>query len=100
VSQNRDIDRLIVALANGEDVDWAAARSRARSEADQVWIESLCGIAQIAAFSHAQWERFGPLLERALELEVSERESWLGGLDATDATDLRQILSMLSRRSP
>jgi hypothetical protein len=52
----------------------------------------LCRASSIAAFSHAQWEEFSSLLDRALEMDASQLESWLDGFDANDAHDLRRML--------
>jgi serine/threonine-protein kinase len=61
-----EFERLIAAMASGESVDWDAARERATTAEDRARVEALRGIEQIAAFSHAQWERFSPVLESVL----------------------------------
>jgi serine/threonine-protein kinase len=69
-----EFERLIAAMASGESVDWDAARERATTADDRARVEALRGIEQIAAFSHAQWERFSPVLEGVLGEQATALE--------------------------
>jgi serine/threonine-protein kinase len=44
------------------------------------------------------WERLGPYLDKALELDPAERTTWLDALDASDADVARGIRALLSER--
>ena len=44
------------------------------------------------------WEQLGPYLDEALELDATEREAWLGKLEARDAEVARAVRALLSER--
>ncbi len=69
MTDDRKIEELIAKMTRGEPIDWDAAWNRATTDEGRARLEALRGIDQIAAFNHAEWERFAPLLAHLREME-------------------------------